>query len=294
MAPRYQLKVFISRLVKYFLWAIAGLILAVCLVLVFFNWQSGRREVKTLAEAAPGTGYFVNANNTQIFVQEAGPVSGQVILLIHGTGAWSEVWRDTIIPLANAKFHVFAMDLPPFGYSERLKGVDSYSRENQAKRIIGILDALHIKSVILVGHSVGARPVIEAALEHPEKIQKLILVDPALGFQSNPNEAAHFVQNSPVWIVRTLFSIKSLRNAILATYGSNPLFTKKIFSSFVTQKGSVTDERVAMLQRPLAVANTTDAYGDWLQYLTVSQDSSAATDFANFKKLIMPVYIVWG
>jgi pimeloyl-ACP methyl ester carboxylesterase len=94
----------------------------------------------------------VRASNAGIFVQESGPVSGRPVLLIHGTGAWSEIWRETIEPLSAAGFRTVAIDLPPFGYSEKPAAASAYSRENQARRIIGVLDALHIERAILVGH----------------------------------------------------------------------------------------------------------------------------------------------
>lgn len=286
--------IFVRRVLKWFFYVAALLLTIAIFVLAFFSWQTVRRETKTAVEAAPAAGHFITANNTKIFVQEAGPISGKPVLLIHGTGAWGEIWRETMTALAGAGFHAIAIDVPPFGYSEKLSGASEYSRQNQAKRIIGVLDALHINSAILVGHSVGARPTIEAALENQGRVQKLILVDPALGFQSNPDDTPHFEQNSPPWIIRTLFSLAPLRNAVLSTYGTNPLSTKKLLSSFVSQKTAVTDTRVLMLQQPLVVKNMTSANGDWLEYLTVSQDSSLASDFTNFKNLTMPVFIMWG
>lgn len=289
-----QWKIIIRRLLKWLFRVISWFLMATIIVLVFFDWRTNQREIKTPIESAPTSGHFVTANNTKIFVQEDGPISGQAVLLIHGTGAWSEIWRETMTALAKAGFHVVAMDLPPFGYSEKLSGASEYSTQNQAKRIIAVLDALNIKSAILVGHSVGARPTVEAALEYPGRVWKLILVDPALGFQSNPHDSPHFVQSNPSWVVDTLFSIKPLRKAVLSVYGTNPFFTKKLFSSFVSQKSAVTDFRVQMLQRPLVIEGTTSAYGDWLEYFMVSKDSSLASDFTNFKKLTMPVFIIWG
>ncbi len=272
--------------------AVLGFLLGV--VLAYFSWQGRARESQTAAEAAPRTGRFVQAADTRIFIQEAGPVSGRAVLLIHGTGAWSEIWRETIQPLSEAGFRTIAMDLPPFGYSDKPQGADAYSRENQARRIIGVLDALDIHHVILTGHSVGARPTVEAALEAPGRVDRLVLVDPALGFQSDPNDAPHYQQNQPTWMVRAIFGVRPLRHAILATWGANPMSTGPLFRSFVSQKEAVTDARVKMLQAPLTVKNTIDGYGDWMENLLVSHDSSAASDFANFQKLTMPVFLLWG
>jgi pimeloyl-ACP methyl ester carboxylesterase len=141
---------------------------------------------------------------------------------------------------------------------------------------------------------VGARPTLEAALEAPGRVDHLVLVDPALGFQPNPGDTPHYDQNDASWLVRTVFGVRPLRNAILATYGASPLSTRPLFRSFVSQKDAVTDARVKMLQAPLEVKNTINGYGDWMQNLLVAHDSSLGSDFANFQKLTMPVHIIWG
>jgi pimeloyl-ACP methyl ester carboxylesterase len=142
---------------------------ALGLALLFFHWQASQRETESITRSAPGTGHLVRANDVEIFLQQAGPDSGGPVLLVHGTGAWSEIWRETISALAEHGYHPLAMDVPPFGFSEKPHGALAYSRESQARRIIGLLDTLGIQRATLVGHSVGARPVIEAALEMPDK-----------------------------------------------------------------------------------------------------------------------------
>lgn len=135
-----------------------------CILLTFFTWQAHRRESKSANEVAPATGRFVTAGDTAVFLQEAGPLTGRAILLIHGTGAWSEIWRQTMTGLAGSGFRAIAVDLPPFGFSGKPYGDWEYSRQKQAGRLVALLDGLHIRHATIVGHSVGARPAIEAAL----------------------------------------------------------------------------------------------------------------------------------
>src|SRR5262245_57595347 len=118
-------------------------------------------------QAAPSTGRFVSGGDVKIFLQEAGPSKGTPIVLVHGTGAWSEIWRETMTALARAGFHVIAIDVPPFGFSGKPSGPPEYSPEKQAKRIAAALDALSLRKVVFVGHSVGARPTVETALRAP-------------------------------------------------------------------------------------------------------------------------------
>lgn len=286
---------FINRLalgmIKWLIYSGTFLLLTIVIVLIFFSWQADRREKLSPIEGAPTSGRLVQAYDIRIFIQEDGPEFGPAVLLVHGTGAWSEIWRETIDVLAQNGFHVIAMDVPPFGYSEKPQGVRKYSREQQARRIIRLLETLGLQNVTLIGHSVGSRPVIEAAMEAPDKISNLVLVDPALGFAKRSKE---FQQNQPSRLIKIFFNFTMLRNAVLAAFATNPSFTRKIFSSFVSNTDAVTEERIVMLQQPYVIKNITNAYGDWLQYLVVEQDTSLTNNFENFNKLKMPVYIIWG
>lgn len=266
-------------------------ILLLVAVLGFFSWRATRREVEERATVAPSSGRFVAAGDVELFVQEAGPPSGDPVVLIHGTGAWSEIWRETMVALGQRGFHAIAVDLPPFGYSEKPAGASAYARQTQASRIIAVLDAFHLPQATLVGHSVGGRPTIEAALKAPDRVLSLVLVDPALAFAAR---GARFEQNDPSWLVRALFGVKPIRDAVLATYGTNPLFIRRLFRSFVSNTSAVTNERVRMLQQPLGLRHTTASYGDWLSALFILPDTSLGSDFANFATLRMPVLIVWG
>ena len=97
----------------------ALLLLTAAVVLGTFWWQAHARETRTRLEAAPSRGRFVQAADVEIFVQELGPSGAPVVLFVHGMGAWSELWRETLAATAAAGFRAVALDLPPFGYSQR-------------------------------------------------------------------------------------------------------------------------------------------------------------------------------
>ena len=130
------------------------------------------------------------------------------LLFVQGTGAWSGAWRPATTMLGNAGFHAIAIDLPPFGFSER-PGQPLYDKQDQGKRIVGVLDALRIQRVILVGHSFGAGPTMEAAFLKPERVRGLVLVDAALNLESREGEP-----RSPLPLMKAFFSFESLRDAI--------------------------------------------------------------------------------
>jgi len=250
------------------------------------------RERQSTEDAAPDGGRFVQAGDIRIHVQETGPSTGPAVLLVHGTGAWSEIWRETLTALASAGVHAIAIDVPPFGFSGKPHGPAAYSPARQAERIVALLDALGLERVTIVGHSVGARPSVETALAAPRRVEALVLVDPALGFGAAGS--MEFAPNSPSWPLRVLFGTPLVRNAAMAAVATNSWATRSLFKSFVAKKSAVTDARVAMLQRPLLVREITRAEGDWLYYLMVSTDTSRVSRSRTLSELKMPVSLIWG
>ena len=73
--------------------------------------------------------------------------------------------------------------MPPFGFSSRPENANS-GDETQARRILGVIDALRLQRVTLVGHSFGGRPTMQAFFLDPSHVARLVLVDVALGLDT--------------------------------------------------------------------------------------------------------------
>src|SRR5258706_7642662 len=173
-----------------------GVTVLVTVLLIVFRWQASRRETRSATELAPPAGRFVKAADVEIFIQEAGPSDGPAVLFVHGTGAWSETWKEPMDVLAKAGFHAVAIDLPPFGYSGR-PYPPRYGKEDQGRRILGVLDALRIPRAVLVGHSFGGGPTMEAVFLAPGRVRALVLVDVALSLEPD-------AKGSPPGLLRSL------------------------------------------------------------------------------------------
>jgi len=266
--------------------AILGLLLA---AILFFTVQANLRESKTRHEAAPPTGQFVRAGDVEFFIQAMGPKDGQAILFIHGTAAWSGLWRETMTPLAEAGYRCIAIDIPPFGYSERPSS-PSYDNASQAKRIVELMDSLGIEHAILFGHSFGGGATMETALMIPDRIDVLILLDVG-GLNLNLQPAP---ENQGPSAVEIFLGTPAIRNPILAATGTNPLFTKTLISAMVLDPDDVTQEKVEILQEPLVLDGATNTLGDWLKSVLGPQNVSLTTDPANYAVLDMPALILWG
>lgn len=113
-------------------------------------------------------------DDTVIHYLEAG--QGPTLILIHGIGGSSASWRD-VIPSLSKAYRVIALDLPGYGKSDRPR-VD-YSVEYYATVLKHTIDAVGGDRVALVGNSLGGWIAAVTAMNHPQSVSHLILVDSA-------------------------------------------------------------------------------------------------------------------
>jgi pimeloyl-ACP methyl ester carboxylesterase len=107
---------------------------------------------------------------------DVGPRDGEAILLIHGLTATHRYWTQNITHLAQRR-RVLALDLPGFGGSD--KPDVSYSTRYFVRTVAAFLAERGVERVTLVGNSMGGQIAMAFSLEHPRRVDKLVLVDPA-------------------------------------------------------------------------------------------------------------------
>ena len=104
----------------------------------------------------------------------------ETILMIHGLGSYLPAWKKNINELSK-NYRIIAIDLP--GYGKSSKAPHSGLMTFYAGVIAEFIQQLHIGPVNLAGHSMGGQISMVLALEKPELVKRLILVDPA-GFEA--------------------------------------------------------------------------------------------------------------
>ncbi len=118
---------------------------------------------------------FVRAGALDWHVQVMG--EGPLLLLLHGTGAATHSWRDTM-PLLAKHYRVIAPDLPGHGFTRGSLGAPSLP--SVAKAVAGLLDALDAVPQIIVGHSAGAAVGLRMALDGLVQPERVVALSPAL------------------------------------------------------------------------------------------------------------------
>jgi len=154
----------------------------------------------------------VNGYRAHYFKAGAGPP----VVLLHGGASDSRDWLHTMAALSQ-RYTLYAPDLLGFGQNERNN--EGYYLSEFSNFIMGFIDTLGLEQPVLVGHSFGGRVCLDIALQHPEKVSKLVLADAAgLGKVSKFGTTLL----TGFWVVRKVFRIEQPYPKFLAREGDDP------------------------------------------------------------------------
>jgi pimeloyl-ACP methyl ester carboxylesterase len=138
-----------------------GILALAALTLMF-----GAVSMATAAQPAPKL-RMIKVNGINMRVAEMG--KGPLVILVHG---WPESWyswRNQIPAIAAAGYHVVAPDMRGYGGTDKPPNVEDYDIVHLTGDIVGIVDAMHEKKALLVGHDWGASVVWNSMLLHPDR-----------------------------------------------------------------------------------------------------------------------------
>src|SRR3989337_2129701 len=132
-------------------------------------------------------------NGIEIYYRERG--EGYPVFLIHGYTGNLRHWPSQT-PVLTREFRTVSMDHRGHGYSDKPTEAEDYSLELMAEDAYGLLEHLGIGECYVVGHSMGGVVAQLLALNHPEPVRALVLVDTAAevpdGFR--PEERARLLE----------------------------------------------------------------------------------------------------
>ncbi len=136
--------------------------------------------------------HFITANGIKLHVQTDGPENGTSVVLLHGFPEFWYGWRRQIPALVEAGFRVIVPDQRGYNLSDKPKGVAAYDVDVLARDVIGLLDHFGIQKARLVGHDWGAVVAWTVALQHPDRLEKLAILN-----VPHPDVMTRFVLGNP-------------------------------------------------------------------------------------------------
>jgi haloalkane dehalogenase len=114
--------------------------------------------------------------------------AGDPVLLLHGEPTWSFLWRNLIPPLVGAGRRVVAPDLLGFGRSDKPEDIGWYSYDRHVDSVVRLVAQLDLRGTTLVVHDWGGPIGLRLAVEHEERIERVVILDTAIGGGSAPSE----------------------------------------------------------------------------------------------------------
>jgi len=120
---------------------------------------------------------YIETNDIQLHVVQAGPIEGPLVVLLHGFPEFWYSWKKQIPYLANAGYRVWVPDQRGYNLSAKPDGIEAYSLDKLAADVIGLINAAGQKQIFLVGHDWGAAVAWWVAAKYPGRIARLVVVN---------------------------------------------------------------------------------------------------------------------
>ena len=261
----------IFKFLKYLLLVIVILILG----FVAFNWKNDVSVEELKKKYANTESEFVEIDGMQVHFRDQGLATDSLpIVLIHGTGTSLHTWESWVNELKN-NHRIITLDLPAYGLTGPNKTGD-YSQDFYVNFMENFLLKLNIKRCVLGGNSLGGSITWAFALEHPERVGKMILVD-AGGYPMVSKSVPIAFQIARMPIVGNLFKY-ILPYAVI----------EKSLQNVYVHDDRITPE---LIERYYDLASRT---GNRKAFLDRMKSSIKNDNYLKIKTLTMPTLIIWG
>jgi pimeloyl-ACP methyl ester carboxylesterase len=244
--------------------------LGVVLTVVSVVYNVATRDRVKPASAFYG-GPFVRVDGKLVAYRRWG-AQGTPVILLGGFIVPSSVWGGVGRRLGR-DHRVFAIDLPPFGYTER-KG--PYTLRGWVELVRAFERRFDLRRPVLVGHSLGAAVVVADVLRYPSETRGIVLLDgDAISAGGAPSwvsrvlvgpwvTSAYRIGTSSDWI---------FRRGLAGAYPNHPPFTRRFLDEW---------------ERPFKVQGTLDAFRSMLKY------GIQGFRLPQLRAVRVPALVLWG
>jgi pimeloyl-ACP methyl ester carboxylesterase len=263
------------------------------LIVLLLSTGFAQAQSESAQRLADENGQFTTVDDALIYYIAEGNPDDPAVILLHGFGGSTVTWRETLPALAEAGFYAVALDLPPFGLSDKSADLD-YSRAQMADWTAELMTELGIERTTIVGHSMGGAVTAQFAVRHPERTEGLVLVAGAVPAQTvaeSPAESQNSdnENDSPLNMLDDINPTLPFAGAALRLLFSEQRFAEILRSAYAPEY-TVSETTLEAYMRPLQIENWTQGF---LAY--VGADNSNPVSAATLSEQTdAPVLIIHG
>lgn len=125
------------------------------------------------------TRFIALSTGVRVRVAESGPPHGLPVVMLHGWGASLYMYRHALASLPPKGVRAIAVDLRGYGLSDKPRKRGAYTLDAYCADLDALLDALEFPCAAMIGHSMGGGLALRYALRRPERLTRLVLINPA-------------------------------------------------------------------------------------------------------------------
>jgi pimeloyl-ACP methyl ester carboxylesterase len=247
------------------------------LIIIFWKNDLSLDYLKT--KYANKESEFMSINGIQVHFRDQGPVTDSLpLVLIHGTGASLHTWEPWVAELIATK-RIVTFDLPAYGLTGPNANHD-YSQKAYVDLLDSLLIKLKINRCILGGNSLGGSVSWNYAIQHAEKIKKLILID-AGGYPLNSTSVPIAFKLAKVPILNNLLEKITPRSMVESSVKNVYFDPKKVSNELIDRYFELTlreGNRRAFKERMASSKNT------------ISKNNTSQL----IKTIKVPTLVLWG
>jgi pimeloyl-ACP methyl ester carboxylesterase len=204
----------------------------------------------------------IELNSIELYYEEYGNEE-EVVILLHSFLSSSKMWANNYIPDLVKRYKVYTIDLRGHGNSNEVK--TGCNLQQMADDIYQFVKSKNIDKFILAGTSMGGAIAIQFAINFPDKLKSLILLNPGPG--SLFSKGFSFISPILSFVSQKKFLLKPFLNSVLISK-----LPQKVLSEFVNDAALVSKET-------------------WLQYL---HPDNKIHNYNKLKNLAIPTLVIIG
>jgi pimeloyl-ACP methyl ester carboxylesterase len=232
----------------------------------------------------------ITTNGFRLHVVMAGPPDGKAVILLHGFPEFWRGWLKQIEPLAEAGSRVIVPDQRGYNLSDKPEGISAYHIDVLAQDVVGLMDAVGREKTVVIGHDWGAAVAWHLATYHPERVEKL-------GILNVPH---------PAVMVRTLrASFKQLRKSWYMFFFQLPWLPEWLLGRNNARgmaellrrsgkPGSFTEEDLAAYRQAWSQPGALTAMLNWYRSAVRSGFGAGVGAAPEMPRIQVPTLMLWG
>lgn len=160
-----------------------------------------------------------------LFFRKSG--QGQALIIMHGLFGQNDNWGTLGRQFAEQGFEVYLVDLRNHGLSPHS---DVWNYQVMSDDILELINDNNLQHVILMGHSMGGKVAMQFAIQHPELLDKLIVVDIAPKYYPPHNlDVLNALNAVDFSIVKSRKEVESILSETLTDFGTKQFLLKNIY-----------------------------------------------------------------